>query len=192
MKKKKKNNKITNNTLVVLLGISVLISIAGTWITLDVTNRITGAATDTGTTTLTITGVTSCSAVDNTIAFGTMTVDSNNNSINASDWISINNTGNTDINVSAYATENLFTSSGAAPPSHYWQVRCNSTLGGNSCGTTTYTNLTNSLATAIELIDLVSPTDNNDTMYAGVNVTVPSDETFGAKSGTITFVCEAV
>lgn len=185
-----KKFKISNNNLVVLLGVAIFISIIGTWATLSLIDQITGAATSTGTASLTITSVTSCTTSgDNSIAFGTLARGTSNNSDNKSDWISLENDGNVDINVSAYASAELWADSSYVAPTAYWQIECNSSQGA-SCQTG-YVNLAAS-ASRTSLETNLTPNDDADLMYVGVNVTVPSDETAGAKSGTMTFECIAI
>ncbi len=180
--------KFSNNTLVVLLSLAIMVSVFGTWVSLsyiDSLDLLTGRATDTGTTSLTVSGVTSCTASDNTIAFGTMERGTSNDSVTVNDYITIENNGNTQINVTAYATAELWDDATYQTTSDYWQVRCNTSESG-TCNTT-YGNVPGADGNLIAY--LVNPDDSTDAITVGVNVTVPSDELSGAKSGTLTFNC---
>jgi hypothetical protein len=180
--------KFSNNTLVVLLSFAILISVFGTWTSLsymDSLDLLTGRATDTGTTSLTVTGVTSCTATDNTIAFGTMVRDISNDSSTTGDYITIENNGNTQINITAYSTAELWDDATYQTPSAYWQVNCNAVESG-TCNST-YGDVPGSDGNLIAY--LLNPDDATDVLTVGVNVTVPSDELSGAKSGTLTFNC---
>jgi hypothetical protein len=182
--------KFSNNTLVVLLSFAIMVSVFGTWMSLsyiDSYDFLTGRATDTGTTSLTVSGVTSCSATDNNISFGTMVRSTSNDSADAGDYITIENDGNTQINITAYATAELWDDASYQATSLYWQVRCGTAESG-TCNTT-YGNVPDADGNLIAY--LVNPDDATDSFTVGVNVTVPSDEVSGAKSGTLTFNCIA-
>ncbi len=182
--------KLSNNVLSILLGFAILFSIAGTWMSIsyiDSLNLLTGKATDTasGTTQLTVASATSCSAVDNAINFGTMARSTSNTSEIANDFITIQNDGNLDANVTVYATEELWDSAGYQTPSDYWMIHCNASESG-TCNTT-YLQVPNTdgnmLVTNLDSLDTI------DLLTVGVNVTVPADEPAGAKSGTLLFTC---
>ena len=175
--------------LITLLVFSIIISVFGTWIILSYidSDLLTGKATDTATTTLTVTGVASCTATDNAIAFGTMVRGTGNTSEILSDFITVENDGNSQINISVYASGELWDGASYQAPSAYWQIHCNTSESG-TCNST-YGNVPNSDGNLIAL-DLDSG-DANDLLTVGVNVTVPSDEISGAKSGTLTFSCIA-
>ncbi|MCD4759936.1 hypothetical protein K8R33_03540, partial [archaeon] len=105
--------KVSNNSLIVLLVLAMIISIGGTWISVSYIgelNQLTGFATDTteGTTTLTVSSVTSCTAIDTTIAFGDLARTISNDSQIAEDYITIQNDGNNYVNISAHATGELW------------------------------------------------------------------------------------
>lgn len=180
--------KFSNNTLVVLLFFVIIVSIFGTWVSLsyiDSLDLLTGHAIDTGTTNLTVTGVTSCSATDDDISFGSMIRDISNDSATTGDYITIENDGNTAINITAYATAELWDDVSYQTASSYWQIRCNNSESG-TCNTT-YGNVPGADGNLIAY--LLASDDGTDLLTVGVNVTVPSDEVSGVKSGTLTFNC---
>ena len=180
--------KFSNNTLVVLLSFAIMVSVFGTWTSLsyiDSLDLLTGRATDTGTTSLTVSGVTSCTASDSTIAFGAMERSTSNTSDDNADTITIENDGNIQLNITAYATAELWDDATYQTTSDYWQIKCNNSLSG-TCNAT-YGNLPG--ADGHLLVYTMDPDDATDDLVIGVNVTVPADEVSGAKSGTITFNC---
>ncbi|MBT7474979.1 hypothetical protein HN706_03505 [Candidatus Woesearchaeota archaeon] len=110
-----------------------------------------------------------------------------NNSETLSDFITIENDGNSLINITVYATGELWDDVTYQAPSMYWAIHCNNAESG-TCNTT-YGNVPGVDGNLIS-INLDS-TDSTDLLTVGVNVTVPSDEVSGAKSGTLTFNCIA-
>ena len=96
--------KISNNSVIVLLFVSIVASIAGTFFAMNfLSGIITGAATTTGNVTLTIPSAADCSATDDLIAFGTLAQGASNRSENFTDFIVINNTGNVNLKITAAA-----------------------------------------------------------------------------------------
>ncbi|MBT6995009.1 hypothetical protein HN865_03240 [Candidatus Woesearchaeota archaeon] len=180
---------LSNNVLTTLLVFSIIVSIFGTWTVLSYmdSDLLTGKATDTATTTLTVTGIASCTATDNTISFGTMERSTSNDSVIVGDYITVENDGNSQINISVYATGELWDDVTYQAPSSYWQIKCNNSESG-TCNTT-YANIP-AVDGNLVSIDLDSA-DSTDLLTVAVNVTVPSDEVSGSKSGTLTFSCIA-
>jgi hypothetical protein len=184
--------KASNNTLSVLLVMVMAISLFGTFASVSYisSNSITGHATSnvTGTTSVTVDSETSCTAVDSTIAFGTLARGVVNDSEEQSDFITIENNGNAIINVTAYMTEDLWDVASNQAPNANWRIHCNSVQdGGSTTCTGSYGNIPTS--DGIVLSNLLVPADATDLLTVGVNITVPNDETAGAKTGTIKFVC---
>ena len=93
----------------------------------------------------------------------------------------------TDTATTTYATAELWDDASYQATSLYWQVRCGTAESG-TCNTT-YGNVPDADGNLIAY--LVNPDDATDSFTVGVNVTVPSDEVSGAKSGTLTFNCIA-
>jgi hypothetical protein len=175
--------KISNNSLVVLLAVAIVASVAGTFVSLNfMDDLITGAATTTGNVTLTIPSAADCSATDALIAFGTMAQGVSNRSENFTDFININNTGNVALKITAAASVDLFSTQTA--PSDFWLIHCNSSLSG-SCNVT-YHQVHNTGSVIITSLGFADGTDN---VTIGINVTVPPPEPTGAKNGEITFTC---
>ena len=175
--------KISNNSVIVLLFIAIVASISGTFFAMNFLSEIiTGAATTTGNVTLTIPSAADCSATDDLIAFGTMAQGASNRSENFTDFITINNTGNVALKITAAASVDLFSTQTA--PSNFWLIHCNSSLSG-SCNTT-YHQVHNTGSVIITALDY---SDTIDNVTIGINVTVPGPEPTGDKNGEITFTC---
>jgi hypothetical protein len=178
--------RVSNNSLVVLLVVAIVASFGGTFFSLNfLDNYITGAATTTGNVTLTISSTADCNATDALVAFGSIAQGSSNTSGLANlDFIVLENTGNVNINITSHATVELFSSYSA--PTSYWRIHCNATQSGN-CNTTWH-NVEDSGSPAA-LATAVPFGDSTDELNVSINVTIPNDESEGAKNGEITFTC---
>ncbi len=181
--------KISNNSLVVLLAVAIIASVGGTFVSVSfMDDIITGAATTLGNVTLTIGGTANCNATDDLIAFGTISQGVNNQTTGdtgAYDWITIENTGNVNLDITAETQANLFSSYSA--PTAYWKIYCNNTQGGGTCNGTHHNLQESSNATSIITGHVFA--DATDECYIGMNITVPMDEATGAKHGDILFTC---
>jgi len=179
--------KISNNSLVVLLTLAIVASISGTLVSVSFMDSFTGAATTTGTVKLEVNASISCTSTDNVINLGNISRGEYNfsESVTGTDFIVIENNGNSILNISGYATEDLFESSSA--PTNNWTMQCNASQSG-TC--TTGFRIINISAGAAELIvyDL-SNAIATDEINVSVNATVPVGESSGMKTGTLTFIC---
>ena len=190
---------LSNNSLAVLLIFAIVISVVGTWISvsyIEDLNQLTGLATsDIGNTTLTVTSETSCTTDnDDVIAFGNLGRNETNQSEDAAnDFIILENNGNTALNVSVNVTSSNLVlwddSVYGTIGSTYWRIRCVNTQSG-SCINSTYVNLPSDASTTLLVADL-DPSDSSDNLSIAINVTVPDDESSGAKMGQVTFYCIA-
>jgi len=188
--------KVTNNLLFGGLMIALLVVIGGTWISLNYISGLTGAATSgVGSTNVTITSAIACSIPDNLISFGEMARGQSNQSnllmagqtnVSAPDYMTIQNDGNVNITVVASNSVNLWSSSPA--PSTNWRIRCEAAGDGNSTCTNTYANVP-AAGSNVTLVSGLTPVDALDNISVGFNLTVPSDESSGAKNGTVIFTC---
>jgi len=175
--------KISNNSLVVLLAVAIVASVAGTFLSVSfMDDVITGAATTTGNVTLSIPSAADCSATDALIAFGTLAQGATNQSEIALDFIVINNTGNVNLAITAASSVDLFSTQPA--PSTFWRIHCNTSSSG-SCNATYH----NVGATDTLLITGLQFADGSDNISIGINVTIPGPEPSGSKNGEITFTC---
>jgi hypothetical protein len=182
--------KVSNNSLAVLLAVAIVASVSATWFSVSFMDTITGAATsDTGTTTLTVDAETSCLTIDGTVALGNLGKNISNSSEVVGDYIEVENNGNVNIDILGYASAELWDDVSYQAPSSYWQIKCNRSQSG-TCNES-YLNLNESQGTGYIFISGLVFADSTDNVTVGVNVTVPPDESTGAKSGTITFFCSA-
>ena len=183
--------KVSNNSLVVLLAVAIIASVGGTFITISfMDDIITGAATTLGNVTLTIGGTANCNATDDLIAFGIISQGVNNQTTGdtgAYDWITIESTGNVNLDIEAAAQADLFASYTA--PTDNWKIYCNNTQGGGTCNGTHHNVGNIGAGNATMLITSHVFADATDEVYIGMNVTVPADEAVGSKHGDILFTC---
>ena len=129
--------------------------------------------------------------IDSNIDFSTMargaTQKSDNTSI-INDSFVLNNTGNVNLNVSAYVTDaNDLWITSAAPTADF-QLRCNSTQT-TDCKNTTYTRVQATLPLANILVNNLSSIPTQSQMAMHLNITVPSAEPAEQKGAAITFSC---
>jgi len=124
---------------------------------------------------------------DTTIDLGTVQVSDTKNSEDASDWFTVENNGSVNMDVSAYADADPFDGTSTFPGSNY-QIQANSSESGTPV--TGYANIPANAGTAILLVDELEPGTAVDSADIGVQITVPADETAGAKSGDITLIAE--
>jgi len=188
--------RVSNNSLTILLVLAIMISIIGTWLSvsyIDTLNQFTGRATsDVGNTTLTVTGETSCTtASDRLVAFGSLARSATNQSESAgNDFITLENDGNTNINVTVNVTDStteLWDDGAFAAPSAYWRIRCNNAQSG-TCDDT-YANVPGPAPSGVLLVYGLEPSDSTDELDVAINVTVPAAEASGTKNGQVTFYC---
>jgi len=181
--------KVSSNNLVILLIVAIIASVGGTFVSVSFMDAVaTGAATTLGNVTLTIGGTANCDATDDLIAFGTLTQGGTNQTTGdtgARDWITIENTGNVNLDITAETSANLFASYAAPTPN--WRIACNVTQGTGSCNTT-FHNLQES-SNSTMLITAHQFGDSVDEVYINMNVTIAMDEAVGAKHGDILFTC---
>jgi hypothetical protein len=189
-KKSKGNEQLSNNFLVVLLFFAIVVSIIGTWSSL---NKITGyGPTDTG-----IVNVTVNSSISITLRDANVGVSAVNFTLNQGDTddtedgspapFNMTNDGAVQVNVTVNATT-LFTELG--DNHRYFQGKFSNVSSiGTGCNTTTdqdeveFTNLGFNLIT----IDKVDWGPDNDTCAFEINVSVTSNISSGEKTSTVTF-----
>ncbi len=161
---------------------------------------ITGYATAWGSVNLTVTSSTAITLITDTVDLGQLVSGTSNDTVGdqASDPLpfKIRNDGNIPINISIQAT-NLFTT--APNPSIYFQARCQNTTEWNCAnGTVPYRNASILRFTDIPasgsprvFIANLTSADAYDQAKLDINVTVPAEESAGAKGGTVTFTSTA-
>lgn len=184
--------KISNNVLSALLIFAILSMVLSVWISFDTLSPLTGEATANATVTTNVTIEVDCTTTtgdgDNLIAFGNLAKGSTSSSITISDYHAVENNGNSNLTIEAYAintpTNQLW--EWVSTPSIYWKVACNSTDSG-TCNASYGILGTEAIKTLIGTHLGVNST--NDLMIVGINITVPADEPTGDKSGVVTYYC---
>ena len=201
--------------LTVLIALAIVVSVAGTLITLNsVSHGITGYATDseTGTAQFTVAALTQITLDDSTVNFGTCTLNSsadstydsnasNGNSLETGDSgtcggtfpdrMHLENTGNKFVNLTIKANisaTNYIDASGNAGSFYYVGINDES----NSCNATLQSTFANFTAanTNYPLCANFTPINTADEMYIAFRVKLPPDTQEGVKSALITITGE--
>ena len=189
-------NKQAPNTLTAVLAIALLLSIAATTYSIG---RMSAIAPFTGAATTTPTGVANVTVPSKTyislpvqyIDFGELDVGlSNDTSDNSPPPFVLQNDGTVNVNVTIGATD-MFSGTGGANPSLYYQFKSNENEAGSVLNTTTdlitaYTYMPATGSPAKVVSRLRFPTAY-DSVKVHINVTVPLDEAAGGKTSTVTF-----
>ena len=215
---KKVSNEISNNVLVVLIGSVILVSIIGTFISLNKLAPITGFAPTTTTIYGQVNVTINCTAgisfaranVNFTAAIpGDARTTVTSADLDNSGPFNITNDGTGLINISI-ASANIWASTQGAVPSRFFSYNVShlSTYVGNCsltfphnpfCGNTTNgapnstCGLWRPMPSSAEQwpICRLNFTDGSDSVLVHINITVPSDEPSGKKNATVTFVATA-
>jgi hypothetical protein len=179
--------KMNNNVVAVGLFVALVAIVLGTWASLNYVDYLTGAATSvTGSTNVTVTSVTSCTILDDLVSFGQMARGDSNTSSGIGDYMEIENDGNTNITIVGNRTQDLWSAQPA--PSTYWRIRCVGTPDTGATCDSTFQNVAGD-GSSNTLVTGLSPIDSKDNITIGFNITVPTDEPYGYKNGTVTFYC---
>ena len=179
---------VSNNTLASLVVIAIIVAVAGIVTTLNTLSQVgmTGAAT--GTANVTVLSFTSLSIIVDNVNFGSMNPwESNDTADSSPPPFELRNDGNVDLNVTVNSTS-LWTVLPGNVTSVYFQGKCRDNEA-TACGAgsnTTYGNIPIDSA-AVNFITNMPFPSSRDEVYFDINVTVPEEETPGAKSAVITF-----
>ncbi len=188
---------LSNKTLAVLIGLVLAVSLVGTWAILNkISVRVIGAFATTaeGTVVAEVPSVVSIGMVANTINFSTVnateTKDSATDAVAGQRFFTIENNGTVDVNVTASATA-LFTSAQYSETSGHYKMYVQNNESDSAPVTALPWNTTATArqlnSTAQRFIGYFNYTDSKDTLNAFIVITVPADESPGAKSSTVTF-----
>ncbi len=199
--------EITNGTLILLIVGAIVVSVAGTLVSLNklsqfsgygLTGMISNVDSGTATANLTIASSNWINVSDTIIELGTIDVGKWNDSDTVEDWWVVQNDGSVNISIEIY-NASYQSAKGAGPftglggcmdDNSCFMVRCkNSTYPQADCNTT-FGRL-NSAAGQIAVITDLSNLEDNDIAYFGVNVTVPESEPAGLKTQTVMFKASA-
>ena len=199
--------QISNNTLLVLISATILVSIIGTWVTITKITPITGAVT--GTTNVTVNTTTGISLATALVNFTESTPGESRRTYSTTDIRSgpfnITNDGTVLVNITMSATSPFTSSSFTMPNFRYlynvsilsdYQNRAffNCTVGVNStacCNGYDYAGYRYVKSTTEFAICNLNFTDGKDSVLVHINITIPSDEAAGVKTSVVTFLASA-
>lgn len=200
------NKQISNNTLLILIISSVVVSVIGTWITIIKITPITGAVT--GTTNVTVNSTAGISLSTSLVNFTESAPSESRTTYRTTDIRSgpfnITNDGTVLVNITMSAT-NPFSGTFSMPGSKYLfnvsilsdymgrqffncSVGVNSTTSGAGYEFAGYQYVKTS---AQMIICNLNFTDGKDSALIHINITIPSDEAAGVKTSVVTFLGSA-
>lgn len=183
---------ISNNILAGLLIVAIVVGIGGMYAAVNIQTQ-TAAATGfaTGVANVTIPAKVQISLPVNTIDFGNLEISATNDTSDMDPApFEIKNDGSVNVNITVEATD-MFSGTGGANPSTYYQFKSAEKEAGSVVNDTTdlVTTWTNMAATgnAVNFTTNFKFPNANDELYGHIKLTVPDDESAGAKSSTVTF-----
>lgn len=188
---------VSNNLLASLLVLAIIVSVAGVYSIMSAVSLIqvpaspftgiTGAAV--GYTNVTVGQVAAISLTVNTVDFGTMNVNENNDTVDDSPWpFEVQNDGNVNVNVTLNATK-LWDQDTYNVTGPNYQFKCgNSSELDCPAGSleSAFTNMPVDSA-AVQVIAGMEFATSKDMLQVEINVTVPPAEPTGIKSSVVTF-----
>src|SRR3989344_9138612 len=179
------SDDISNKTLAILVGVAIVISVFGLFISLSDSNitgmHVINISSGTGTASFSVRGNLVLTITDAAINLGTLEIDETKTSEGVSDWFNIQNDGSVNFNVYTYGasvTDSPFTSTtnGANNlPNNYYFVHAYSSESGTINGST-YAPVPNGIGNKRLLISSLNNEGSSDAAKIGINVTVPHDE----------------
>jgi hypothetical protein len=187
---------ISNNVLVVLIGITILVSIIGSWISINKLSPLTGYATTIyGSVNVTIncTAGISFNTVGNSgvaVNFTAAAPGESRLTTTPSDItkgpFNITNDGTSLINISVSSTALFESPLANSLPNKYYSYNGTKSSSAPTCvvSTTPWTQMSGTPTVAICRLNF---TDGSDTGIIHINITVPPDEPSGARNATVTF-----
>lgn len=205
--------EISNYTLALLVVTAILVSIFGTFLSLSklgelggvpgITGMLSSSTTGTGKANLTVASSAYINLSDDLIELGTIDLLGTNTSDIKNDWWVVRNDGTVNVSIDIYGTQqggvqgrgpfSTGSTSGGCidfTPDLCFTVKCKNTTSagnistGNFCNNTYYALQTS--AGGYTLMNDLDFTDGNDTVWFGVNVTVPPGEPAGNKTQLVT------
>jgi hypothetical protein len=195
----KNKNPVSNNILSVLIGITILVSIIGSWISINKLSPLTGYATTIyGSVNVTINcaagvsfnslgGITGGSVNFTAAAPGESRLTTNPSDITSGPF-NITNDGSSLINVTISSTPLFNSPSANTLPNKYYSFNGTKTSNLPSCPpNANYPSWQQTSSTPTVAICRLNFTDGSDTALVHINITVPPDEPSGARNATITF-----
>jgi hypothetical protein len=208
--------ELSNRSLALLLVAAIVVSLGGTIISLNqLGSGATGLATGSGRVNLSVTSTAACKA-DTNVSFGTgnqpastiiLSSDSNNAGFsdcsdgagsNICKGLQVNNTGNTDLNISFNSNANAITllvSQTGLDVTDFIFYSRNGTFAGTNPGCRNFTaNTSGNVYQSTELLLCRNLTynDGTDILTMEFNITLEPDVSPGTKEAIITITCETV
>ena len=192
-----------NNLLTLLVLVAIALSIGNIFINFDFFKpfKVSTTGLATGTATANVAQTVSISLPIDTVAFNSISVNQTNDTIDYSPSpFILQNDGTTTVNVTIGATD-LWTGTGAQNPSQYYQFNttrnetlavpseaydfnCTAGVNGPFCNMAT-------AGSPTKVVSRLNFTSSSDAVLVQINITVPTDESAGAKSSTVTFTGSA-
>ena len=188
--------EISNQAIAVLVVVSIVVSGVGMILAMSKLSEfdemgLTGFAvvknaTGHGRANVTVPTRVYIEVLDGIIEFGTMDVGDNNNSQSISDYFTVENDGNVEIDIEAFAEQSIFTTgvNCSTVPNDCYQIACATNQSG-FCNLT-YRNIQANASSAQFIMTNMDFRAQWDEIQIGVNITIPEDELAGDKSGVIT------
>ena len=181
---------VSNKTLATLVGVVLVISVISLGMTaIRMTGGVSATGAVTGTTQVNVGAVVAISLPTNTVDFGNMNTGESNQTNDDSPFpFTVQNDGSVDVNVTINASD-LWDGTGAQNPSVYYRYHVAASTEGtcydSGDSVTSYTNMPASATLAIANLTYGNGCDLAE---VEINVTVPGDESSGAKSSTVWFL----
>ena|SRR3989344_3627817 len=192
-----------NNLLTLLVLVAIALSIGNIFINFDFFKpfKVSTTGLATGTATANVAQTVSISLPIDTVAFNSISVNQTNDTIDYSPSpFILQNDGTIAVNVTIGATD-LWTGTGAQNPSQYYQFNttrnetlavpseaydfnCTAGVNGPFCNMAT-------AGSPTKVVSRLNFTSSSDAVLVQINITVPTDESAGAKSSTVTFTGSA-
>ncbi len=196
-----KKGEISNNALFVLITLSIIVSLLGTWVSLSklripsitgfpITPSTTGVANVTVNSTVSI----NCNMTNCNVFFQSQNPgDVNNTFDNAPLPFNITNDGSVRVNVTVRKSAALFQGTGGDTGAFQMNATC-ACGASRCCGNWTailaagwYSNWTDITTSDKQIVDRLNFTDGSDSVRIEIRINVPSDEPSGTRSSTLTF-----
>ena len=192
-----KQLQISNNVLIVLIGITILVSVIGAWISINKLSPLTGYATTIyGSVNVTVnctagisfvTSGTSGGAVNFTAAApGDVRLTTSATDITAGPF-NFTNDGTSLINISVSSTSLFKSLLANTLPNKYYSFNGTKTSTAPTCNPTSTLPWTQMSTSALVAICRLNFSDGADSALVHINITIPPDEPSGAHNATVTF-----
>jgi hypothetical protein len=184
--------EITYQTLAVLLVLAIVLSVGGTMLFVGGGPAVTGYQSASGNVSITVQATVAISLPTSTVNFGNENTGATNDTTNDDPApFTVQNDGNTDVDVVVYMNGSLFSNvTGIGNNSATFRYQTDNSSEANSFNwsgsQTTWSNFLIN-ASSIDAVRQLTFQGNKDTADLEVYISVPSEEPAGAKQATVTF-----